>query len=78
MFLSKYGASDCIAYHSKNMWYMDIAYVNALQLKHAGVKDAHIEVPVFCTSCQSDMFYSYRKDTKETFGEIMGVITRSN
>lgn len=55
-------------------WYVDIGYANYLALCEAGIEPDQIDRPVTCTSCQADTFYSYRKDTKDTFGEILGVI----
>lgn len=55
-------------------WYIDIGWMNYRQLASLGVLPDHIDAPVFCTSCQHKEFYSYRKDTKETFGEMLGMI----
>lgn len=55
-------------------WYADLGYMNVRQLVSAGVPRVNIDIVPMCTSCQINRFYSYRKDTKETFGEILGVI----
>ncbi len=55
-------------------WHIDLGYGNRKQLVDAGISADHIDSRVVCTSCQVDSFFSYRKDTKETFGEIIGVI----
>ena len=73
-FQAAFGSDPKIATHIEGTWHLDIGYVNALQLTGAGVLPEHIDAPVVCTSCQSDIFYSYRKDPKESFGEILGVI----
>ena len=54
--------------------YLDLGYANVQQLLEAGIPVDHIDASITCTSCQIHSFYSYRKDTKETFGEMMGVI----
>ena len=54
--------------------HVDIGYTNQRQLLAAGVKREHIDNAITCTSCQADTYYSYRKDSKETFGEILGII----
>jgi len=74
MFFSMYGNDAHIASYIDGVWHMDIGYINWLQLRSKGIPAENIDVPPTCTSCQSDLFYSYRKDTKEAFGEIMGVI----
>lgn len=66
-------SSQCTYYDGAN-WHLDIGLANRMQLIEAGIPAAHIDAPVFCTSCQVDRFYSYRKDTKESFGEILAVI----
>jgi len=55
-------------------WRVDIGWANYRQLTDAGVKPEHIDAPPTCTFCQIDTYFSFRKDSKETFGEIMGVI----
>lgn len=71
---SVYGVDEKVAYKAGGLWHMDIGYINLLQLKRAGILGQHIDASPSCTSCQHDLFYSYRKDTKETFGETIGVI----
>lgn len=56
-------------------WHLNIGYLNYLQLCDAGVPSNHIDISSLCTSCQHDDFFSYRKDTKESFGEMVGVIS---
>lgn len=56
-------------------WHLDLGQANRMQLMEVGILREHIDAPVVCTSCQSDIFYSYRKDSKESFGEILAVIS---
>lgn len=58
-------------------WYLDLALANYGQLVRSGIKPSNIDLGAICTSCRNDEFYSYRRDTKETFGEILGVIAAS-
>lgn len=55
-------------------YFVDIGRANYLQLLTAGVKLKHIDAPITCTSCQNDRYFSYRKETKETYGEMLGII----
>jgi len=57
-----------------NRWHVDIGWANYLQLIAAGIPPEHIDAPPTCTACQIDNFFSFRRDTAETYGEIMGVI----
>lgn len=66
--------NDTCTYFDGANWHLDLGCANRLQLTEAGVPAAHIDTPVVCTSCQSDIFYSYRKDTKEAFGEMLGFV----
>ncbi|MEK7060683.1 MAG: peptidoglycan editing factor PgeF [Patescibacteria group bacterium] len=44
------------------------------QLRLMGIKKRHIETATICNSCLYPDFFSYRKDTTETFGEMLGFI----
>ena len=44
--------------------YFDLWAVSCWQLLEAGVTQAHIEVCGVCTSCRTDLFYSYRREGK--------------
>lgn len=44
--------------------YVDLKKINARQLEEIGVKN--IDICPFCTSCNNDMFYSYRKENGTT------------
>lgn len=44
--------------------YVDLKKINARQLDEIGVKT--IDICPFCTSCNNDMFYSYRKENGTT------------
>ena len=55
-------------------WHVDIGLSNYTQLAAAGIEKSNIHAPVFCTSCQVDRYFSYRKDTKDSFGEQIGAV----
>lgn len=67
-------SDDKAMVHIENEWHLDIGYVNNLQLLECGVTKNHIDTSPACTSCQVHEFFSFRKDTKESFGEMVGVI----
>ena len=73
-FIDVFGSDERIMYQSGGLWYMDIGYANMVSLMRVGVKQSHIDIPITCTSCQNDTFYSYRKDTRASFGEIIGMV----
>ena len=55
-------------------WYLDLGAINRMSLLQAGILSQHIQAPVVCTSCRHQDYFSFRKDSKDTFGEIMGVV----
>ncbi len=73
-FQAIYGTDPQAASQQADGWHLDIGYVNVLQLKAAGISSEHIDAPPTCTSCQADTFFSYRRDTKEGFGEMLAAI----
>lgn len=74
-FINKFGPEDKLAIRQRDgRWHLDIGWANYRQLLDSGVAVHHIDAPPTCTSCQNETFFSYRKDTKDTYGEILGVI----
>ena len=55
--------------------YFNLWQANKKQLQHAGIKDDHLYCAELCTSCNFDLFYSYRKGKKVTgrFGALIGL-----
>jgi len=74
MFEDRFGRDEKMAARIDGRWHLDIGWINYRQLLTAGVTADHIDAPPTCTSCQNDEFFSYRKDSKETYGEMMSVI----
>lgn len=58
--------------------YLDLKNIAYDQLVQAGVVTDHINIIPICTSCQNETYFSYRKDTDDTFGEFISVIARKN
>ena len=73
-FLNTFDNDPKVASFFENKWHVDIGWANYRQLVDSGVKPEHINAPPTCTACQIDTYFSFRKDSKESFGEIMGVI----
>lgn len=59
---------------TKNRWFLDLGYINCRQLKQVGIEPAHIDNSLLCVSCQNQDFFSFRKNGKDGFGEIMGIV----
>lgn len=73
-FRERFGKDEKMAFVVDGLWYLDIGWANYRQLLSAGVTEDHIDAPPTCTSCQNNDFFSYRKDSKETYGKMMAVI----
>lgn len=78
LFRKKYPNDPKVISRIGTGWFLDIGWINYLQLQKAGVSRDQIDAPITCTSCQIHDFYSYRKDTKSSFGEMLGVIGWKN
>jgi YfiH family protein len=46
----------------KDRWYIDLLMENIDQIKRAGVPDSNIDYGELCTSCNPELFYSFRRD----------------
>lgn len=55
-------------------WKLNLWYANQLQLEEIGVLRDHIELSHVCTSCNADLFFSYRFDRGNT-GRIAAAIS---
>ena len=53
---------DALVKTSKDKWHLDISIVNYKQLLKEGINEKNIEVSQYCTSCSSDIYFSYRKE----------------
>jgi YfiH family protein len=47
-------------------WRLDLQTANLRQLRDAGVPARRVAVVAFCTSCRSDLFFSYRRDGRRS------------
>jgi YfiH family protein len=51
---------------SKDRWMLDLPLVNRTQLEQSGIPADNISSSSHCTSCQSDAFFSHRRDHGRT------------
>jgi YfiH family protein len=73
-FMALYGNDARVAQYMRGIWHVDIGYVLKLQLLHMGLRADNIDECPLCTAHNTDVFFSYRKDTARTFGEMAAVI----
>lgn len=58
---------------NKKQWFIDLNKIILRLLLAEGIKEENISGCDLCTSCKTDLFYSYRRDKKDT-GRMAGVI----
>jgi YfiH family protein len=61
------------AQKKENKWHIDLQMINREQLIETGLMPDNINIVNLCTSCHSDLFYSYRRDGAGT-GRMMAVV----
>lgn len=63
---------DIVLTRDKKM-YLDLWKINKINLLNSGIKEENIIESKFCTSCNNDVLYSYRKEN--TKDRMLGAIT---
>lgn len=64
---------DEVVHEEKNHWQLDLGKANFFALTKSGITPDHIDNSPVCTSCDRN-YFSYRRDSKKTFGEMLGVV----
>ena len=59
-----------------NKWHIDLLKINLYLLKKNKVKEENISYSTLCTSCNKELFYSYRREKGNT-GRMAGAIMLS-
>lgn len=59
--------------HFPKKIFLDLVEANRRQLLDAGVPPKHISASPLCTSCRTDLLFSYRKE-KENAGRLMALV----
>lgn len=57
----------------ETLLYLDLVAANTRQLLEAGVPEGNISASPLCTSCRTDLLFSYRKE-KGVVGRLLGVV----
>jgi hypothetical protein len=77
-FLEEYEPyADQIFQHRGGKWYMNLPLLNYLLLREAGIEKETIDHFPFCTKCDKERFFSYRRDKKEDYGEMFSFVVKS-
>ena len=67
-----------IVREKEGKWYLDLRGAIAKSLNQLGVPFSNIEISSACTSCQNEVFFSFRKEGRNLEGEIGSVIGRKD
>lgn len=70
------GYSDKIFHLRGGRRYLNLDLLNYLLLLEKGVKKENIDYFPFCTRCDKERFFSFRRDKKSDYGEMFSFILR--
>lgn len=68
------GLSEKTISFIKDASYLNLSYISYLLLKKHGIKEENIDHRFFCTSCQKTYFYSNRRDSGESYGQMFSYV----
>jgi hypothetical protein len=66
-------SKECFKSFNGRFW-LDLKGFNRDALIKAGIRREYIDTSKFCTSCRSDLFYSYRRDGENTGRHYSGIM----
>lgn len=66
--------TNTAVFQIESRWYVDLGQAVRRQLLDAGILPKFIDAPIACTSCQNDIFFSYRKDVLQKSSRMLGII----
>ena len=64
--------------YSGDKIFLDLSKVVSHVIKKEGIVNKNVMMTGICTKCHNDSYFSYRGDTKKTFGECMTIIGMRN
>ncbi len=70
------GYSDKIFFSYFGKRHLNIPLLNYLLLTEAGIPKEHIDFFPFCTKCDTERFFSFRRDEKKNYGEMVSFIVK--
>ncbi len=70
--------SDKIFQMKRGKRFVNLALLNYLLLLEKGINKKNVDFFPFCTKCDRARFFSFRRDTKKEYGEMLSFIIRRN
>ena len=71
------GYTNKIFHRHQGKLHLNLSLLNYLQIKEIGIPEINIDHFPFCTSCDKKRFFSFRRDKKEDYGEMISFIVKS-
>ncbi len=68
------GYASKIFHRHMGKLHLNLALLNYLQIKELGISEKNIDHFPFCTSCDKKRFFSFRRDKKQDYGEMLSFI----
>lgn len=72
--LDGYSEKIFFSYHGKR--HLNMPLLNYLLLIDVGIPKEHIDFFPFCTKCDTERFFSFRRDEKKNYGEMVSFIVK--
>lgn len=74
-FMEEFSQYEAKIFHfEQGRRHLNFSLLNYLQLRDTGIEKAQIDFFPFCTKCDNKHFFSFRRDKKETFGNMFSFI----
>jgi YfiH family protein len=71
------GYSDKIFSYRQGKIFLNLSLLNYLLLLDEGVSEKNIDFFPFCTKCDKNRFFSFRRDNKKNYGEMFNFIFKN-
>jgi polyphenol oxidase len=71
------GYADKIFHRHQGKLHLNLMLLNYLQLRESGLPEKNIDNFPFCTKCDKKRFFSFRRDKKQDYGEMMSYILKN-
>lgn len=72
------GYLDKIFHYYRGQRHLNLLTLNYLLLVNKGIKKEKIDFFPFCTSCDKKRFFSFRRDHKKDYGEMLSFVMKSS
>lgn len=71
------GYAKKIFHRHQGELHLNLTLLNYLQLRDIGIPENQIDYFPFCTRCDKKRFFSFRRDKKKDYGEMLSFIVKS-